>query len=165
MRVIPEDDRYFDYRQLRLTDAERSFSFSWPEHPGSGQPIIFLPGQTYRFRIARPDPLHYGPRIRPTLLSIQHDEQEVADYELCPVHQVKMVYASLEIGYGFPAPAMQPEPDEATYEAFFPRREKMVLGGCVTRRGEFVPERFPMHVCPECNQAYARWQEAHQPKP
>ena len=165
MRVIPEVVMHEHSRKLRLKDPNHAIEMPWPDQPGSERPLSLKMGQPYTFRIAQPARHVYGRHVSPRLLRIQNEQGTVADYESCPVHQVGMAFVNIPVVYGLILRPAGEFPDEETSLLYFPNRTPLFAGGCfIPPRGE-LGDFYPTHVCSRCNQAYARWQEAHQPKP
>jgi len=88
----------------------------------------------------------------PQLRRVQLNGQTIYDIEICEVHKTKMELKTVPIQYGL----MEPDPDAPSgneERRLFPHGRDYVLGGCIIEPRKTAE----VYVCPECEQAAAKW--------
>lgn len=85
---------------------------------------------------------------------IKDGDAVIHDATVCPLHQVRMERADVEIAYGLPSPDL--------FEAMekFSGGPGFTLGGCVVMSDSPKTERG--YICPGCVAAYQQWSKARE---
>jgi hypothetical protein len=145
---------------LILGDTNRTFKIALRMISPDVQfvPISLDTNQVYTFTIQqRPHRDFTVPQLR----KVQLDGRTIYDIEVCEIHNAKMDFKEVPIGYGLPGP----DPDGLTYQIerrLFPHRRERVNGGCCF--SDISPKTEKIYVCADCKQAYEKWKvERHKP--